>query len=758
MDVGSKFTNRYKKDLSLEALKAKIVRRKSITQKENRYKEFRKTRGLTVRDENISDHKVYHSILLEEDLETSSTKVLENKNDLTMVKEQLVNQQREKLERYKEEKLLRKLKEQRQNARKAPFKCGIYKHEDLFSSLPDSLDGTKIKPKEKSSTVTSRVTRSAAKTELAVNKTTRRQPVMDSSRIIEPKSRGCGKGNTTTNSEKENQDVLPGRLTRATASKVLQKNTNVTAAKPQKKGAKVLKPPGNKVEHEIVAPSNKEQKSDGVLKNTSTEEKGPAARERIPSFAPDDFMFQPLDGLPDYKLQPMTPCRANRFLTSRFAWSPIPSERNNIPFPKQENEGKILEHVTPNKQNHEPVIRTPVNPSHQETETAVHEPALNEQTHSQADNVCAGSLPSPADEPQHDVTYFRDTLKSQIQRLTLLISQWEGKIENDIPEEAKDLIRTTVGQSRLLMSERFKQFEGLVDNCEFKRGEKETTCTDLDGFWDMVYFQIEDVLKKFASLEKLEENSWQQNKVQTQKILKKKIVPASSVKESQGDNGRSAARSRLAAIKAAMKNKLKSVEPIPEELPSELPTQVDQVVFDAGFFRVESPAKLPNDARASRRSFQTSATPKTAINPLLKSSSENDATLQCGGQSQVGKVLFENAVEVGVAQPEKSEVNLVKCLVPSEACFLECGQSTSSEDTTPLNCRQRETYLAPILMYSPIEDEVFTPKQNVSSVLLAKPLPEECKTDETFDFLVHHAPLKFDAVPSDLIVFSPLQN
>lgn len=55
---------------------------------------------------------------------------------------------------------------------------------------------------------------------------------------------------------------------------------------------------------------------------------------------------------------------------------------------------------------------------------------------------------------------------------------------------AKDLVRTTIGQTRLLMAERFKQFEGLIDNCEFRRGEKETTCTDLDGFWDMVNFQV----------------------------------------------------------------------------------------------------------------------------------------------------------------------------------------------------------------------------------------------------------------------------
>lgn len=40
------------------------------------------------------------------------------------------------------------------------------------------------------------------------------------------------------------------------------------------------------------------------------------------------------------------------------------------------------------------------------------------------------------------------------------------------------------------MKERFGQFSGLVDDCDFGRGEKITTCTDLQGFWDMVYFQV----------------------------------------------------------------------------------------------------------------------------------------------------------------------------------------------------------------------------------------------------------------------------
>lgn len=61
-------------------------------------------------------------------------------------------------------------------------------------------------------------------------------------------------------------------------------------------------------------------------------------------------------------------------------------------------------------------------------------------------------------------------------------------------------MRTAVGQARLLMKERFKQFSGLVDDCEFSRGEKVTTCTDLQGFWDMVYYQARSFERKYAKL------------------------------------------------------------------------------------------------------------------------------------------------------------------------------------------------------------------------------------------------------------------
>lgn len=69
-------------------------------------------------------------------------------------------------------------------------------------------------------------------------------------------------------------------------------------------------------------------------------------------------------------------------------------------------------------------------------------------------------------------------------------------------------IRLAVGQSKLFINERFKQFSGLIDDCELKRGDKEIKEEDLAGFWDMIYYQVEDLKNKYVALEELERNNW----------------------------------------------------------------------------------------------------------------------------------------------------------------------------------------------------------------------------------------------------------
>lgn len=51
-------------------------------------------------------------------------------------------------------------------------------------------------------------------------------------------------------------------------------------------------------------------------------------------------------------------------------------------------------------------------------------------------------------------------------------------------------IRTTSCQGRLIIAERFHQFSGLISQCENKTGDKPVLEEDLEGFWDMIYFQV----------------------------------------------------------------------------------------------------------------------------------------------------------------------------------------------------------------------------------------------------------------------------
>ena len=70
----------------------------------------------------------------------------------------------------------------------------------------------------------------------------------------------------------------------------------------------------------------------------------------------------------------------------------------------------------------------------------------------------------------------------------------------------------------------------------------------------------------------------------------KKLVSGTASKPKPDDGGRLAARNRLAAIKNKMRESIKQEEHA-EAAASAMPKEVDKIVFDAGFFRIESPVK-----------------------------------------------------------------------------------------------------------------------------------------------------------------------
>ncbi|KAJ9600519.1 hypothetical protein L9F63_026344 [Diploptera punctata] len=96
------------------------------------------------------------------------------------------------------------------------------------------------------------------------------------------------------------------------------------------------------------------------------------------------------------------------------------------------------------------------------------------------------------------IIHFRSVLKSETERLESLCTSWE-EISNttpDLPQDANGTINAAIGQTKLLISKKFCKFRGLIDKCESgptSEGEPILTCTDLEGFWDLVYLEVEKV-------------------------------------------------------------------------------------------------------------------------------------------------------------------------------------------------------------------------------------------------------------------------
>ncbi|XP_038612508.1 disks large-associated protein 5 [Tachyglossus aculeatus] len=703
--ASTRFADRYRKDTSTEMIRTKAARRKSMSQKENRHKEFERSRQFSLKDANIpiSEGRALSP------LDETNESILPGKG---VKSKESVDQRKELLRRYKEEKQLQKLKEQREKAKRDVFKVGRFRPgaPAFLASIPLKSTG-KTEPKKPVAPTSVRLTRSKTKDQAEQNKIyvdpVRKAPGASVVQAIpRPTSENRVVGKARPAAAKEIPAAANGRLTRSAtaASKQISKAAGLapprkintaTDNQPQRRATgregplKQIEVKADTVEPQecravsadppedpTATSQNPAARELDLEKNDEPERSGPPKdRERI-SFAPKDFRFWPIDGLKIYSITPKTALGPDARGQKAFAWSPLKTD-----------DGKTEETMA---QTCEAPSSDPAPPNGDELPSPSGSPATvdgerglktNEDTTGNFHRSPIRSAPrqpdsrpaAPATEPpQHDVPYFRRILRSKTEKLTAQCHEWEKKLELDIPEDAKDLIRTTVGQTRLLMTERFKQFEGLVDDCDFQRGQRETTCTDLDGFWDMVSFQVDDVTQKFDNLSKRQANGWHEVNPPSRKVVRRKAVPSGAGKPRETDGARAAARSRLAAVRAAaVREKTEPGRPPAGGPAPALPQPGDKIVFDAGFFRIESPAKSLS-ASAPRARFtpsqgisQPRATPSRARRSLLQSSAAARASktttpapdrapadsdpaaddIRCpGGRSPVGMVT-DTAVE-----------------------------------------------------------------------------------------------------------------
>ncbi|XP_021343719.1 disks large-associated protein 5-like isoform X2 [Mizuhopecten yessoensis] len=255
-----------------------------------------------------------------------------------------------------------------------------------------------------------------------------------------------------------------------------------------------------------------------------------------------------------------------------------------------------------------------------------------------------------AEPEEHNVKYFRKLMSTETDIFDGYCSKWEDINKNtpSLNEEVEGQIRSCIGQAQLLIRQRFKQFTGLVDNCEFGTGEKETTFTDLQGFWDMIFYQVEDVHTKFANLDKLKANNWVEDKPTVQKkVVKKKVSAKPAVK-------RPPVASKFAAFRSQMKKK----QTVPDIICHEDPV----VTFDGGFFKVSSPKRTPKfhcEAGSPQRKASTSST-------------EKEKTLQ-PKSTPLSEVL----------SPAVDSLGLTSLRTPSRKSYVPVNPSPLLRDITP---------------------------------------------------------------------------
>lgn len=130
-----------------------------------------------------------------------------------------------------------------------------------------------------------------------------------------------------------------------------------------------------------------------------------------------------------------------------------------------------------------------------------------------------------AEEEERTAQYFKFLLNKETLRLQELCENWSKiRLEKDVPDDAAYEINQAVGQTNLLITKKFERFRGLVQDCETGRGEMLVTCKDLQGFWDMMYMEIENCDLRFKKLEQRQSRGWQEEEHTVIKPIAKKRV------------------------------------------------------------------------------------------------------------------------------------------------------------------------------------------------------------------------------------------
>lgn len=106
--------------------------------------------------------------------------------------------------------------------------------------------------------------------------------------------------------------------------------------------------------------------------------------------------------------------------------------------------------------------------------------------------------------------YFRFQVTNETAKLMETVDYWDRyKNEHSAVDSVYlDQIDVAIGQTKLLIAKKFKQFQDLIGQCETGTVQPPVLPKDLEGFWSMVFMQVENCNGRFDKLATLRDNDW----------------------------------------------------------------------------------------------------------------------------------------------------------------------------------------------------------------------------------------------------------
>uniref|UniRef100_A0A1A9WI94 Uncharacterized protein n=1 Tax=Glossina brevipalpis TaxID=37001 RepID=A0A1A9WI94_9MUSC len=274
---------------------------------------------------------------------------------------------------------------------------------------------------------------------------------------------------------------------------------------------------------------------------------------------------------------------------------------------KQEKNVKLI-----NVQNRESNERDEVDHQSVEVESTLHSPETKKIV-TKAKNKIQKATTNGFSDTVKDGHYFLQQLKREQNRLLKMASEAEKYMEtlehnSEVSEDVMGLLRSASGKARLLVSQKMKQFEGLCHkNLKNSSDDKfPTTLDDLQGFWDMVYLQIDHVDSLFHEIEQLKQNGWKKPKdlktainrmprnVKT--LLNKNRLTTKTVTNRNGSTTNTNSTPSAAAVKREVqRKKLQEIKRRNREAMASSNTAIGDVTIDVA---VQTPNTLDSKIKA----------------------------------------------------------------------------------------------------------------------------------------------------------------